>query len=101
MLLFSENGRQNIKVIEAGTDTIIEVGKVPVIVKEESSQSRVNAMQVESVQRNTMMKQIASAPIDPFDQCNFTTSEGLHVSWKYGNIAEQRVSILLIISNDP
>ena len=101
MLLFSENGRQNIKVIEAETDTIIEVGKVPVIVKEELSQSRVKAMQAESLQRNTMMKQIASAPIDPFDQCNFTTSEGLHVSWKYGNIAEQRVSILLIISNDP
>ena len=101
MLLFSENGRQNIKVIEAETDTIIEISKVPVIVKEESSQSRVKAMQAESLQRNTMMKQIASAPIDPFDQCNFTTSEGLHVSWKYGNIAEQRVSILLIISNDP
>ena len=97
MLVFSENGRQNIKGIEAGTNTIIEVSKVPAIIKEESNQAEVEAMRAERAQRNTKMKKVPSAPLDPFDQCNFTTSEGLNVSWKYGNIEQQRVSILSIL----
>ena len=97
MLLFSENGRQNIKGIEAGTNTIIEVSKVPAIIKKESNQAEVEAMRAERAQRNTKMKNVPSAPLDPFDQCNFSTSEGLNVSWKYGNIEQQRVSILSIL----
>ena len=100
MLVFSENGRQNIKGIEAGTNTIIEVSKVPAIIKEESNQAEVEAMRAERAQRNTKMKKVPSAPLDPFDQCNFTTSKGLNVSWKYGNIEQQRVSILSILKKN-
>ena len=90
-LLFSEDGLLNIKGIEAGTNTIIEARKGPTIMKKESSQAEVEAMRVERAQEK---KPITTAPLDPFDQCNFTTSEGLNVSWKYGNIAQQRVSTL-------
>ena len=93
-LLFSEGGQLNIKGIEAGTNTIIEAHKGPTIMKKESSQAEVEAMRVERAQEK---KQITSAPLDPFDQCNFTTSEGLNVSWKYGNIAQQRVSTLFYV----
>ena len=90
-LLLSEDGLLNIKGIEAGTNTIIEARKGPTIMKKESSQAEVEAMRVERTQEK---KQITTAPLDPFDQCNFTTSEGLSVLWKYGNIAQQRVSTL-------
>ena len=88
-LLFSEDGQLNIKGIEAGTNTIIEVCKGLTTMKKESSHAEVEAMRVEKAQGK---KLVTVAPTDPFDQCNFTTSEGLNVSWKYGNIAEQRVS---------
>ena len=56
----------------------------------ESSHTEVEAMRVERAQGK---KQVTVAPTDPFDQCNFTTSKGLNVLWKYGNIAEQRADI--------
>ena len=58
----------------------------------ESSHAEVESMRVERVQGK---KQVAVAPTDPFDQCNFTTREGVDVSWKYGNIAEQWAYILV------
>ena len=94
-LLFSEDGQLNIKGIEAGTNTIIEVCKGLTTMKKESSHAEVEAMRVERAQGK---KLVTVAPTDPFDQCNFTTSKGLNVSWKYGNIAEQRVSKLFNIN---
>ncbi len=90
-LFFSENGQRNIKGIEAGSNAIIEVSKEPITMEKESTQAEVEAIRAERAQGKSKMQQVSS--MDVFDQCNFTTREGLNVSWKYGNIAQERVSI--------
>jgi hypothetical protein len=94
-LFSNEDGQRNIKGIEAGCNVKIEVVKGLGGVKEESTQVDVEAIRAERVQGKGEIKQVPATPVDPFDQCNFTTMEGLNVSWKYGNIAQERVSILL------
>ena len=90
-LFFGENGQRNIKEIEAGSNAIIEVGKEPATIEKESTQAEVEAIRAERAQGKSKMQQVQS--MDVFDQCNFTTREGLNVSWKYGNIAQEHVSI--------
>ena len=92
-LFFGENGRRNIKEIEAGSNVIIEISKEPNVVKKEYTQDEVETIQAERAQDRSKIRQAPS--MDPFDQCNFTTREGLKVSWKYGNIAQERVCTLL------
>jgi hypothetical protein len=94
-LFSNEDGQRNIKGIEAGCNVKIEVVKGLVGVKEESTQVDVEAIRAQRVQGKREIKQVPATPVDPFDQCKFTTMEGLNVSWKYGNIAQERVSILL------
>ena len=89
-LFFSENGQRNIKGIEAGSNAIIEVSK-EVSITEKPTQVAVEGIRAER-EGKSKMQQVQS--MDAFDQCNFTTREGLKVSWKYGNIAEERVSTL-------
>ncbi len=91
-LFFSENGQRNIKGIEAGSNAIIEVGKEPTAIEKESTKAEVEAIRAERAQGKSTMQQVQS--MDAFDQCNFTTREGLNVSWKYGNIAHESVSTL-------
>ena len=92
-LFFSENGRRNIKEIEAGRNVIIEISKEPNVVKKESTQAEVETIRAEQAQEKSKIHKAPST--DPFDQCNFTTREGLTVSWKYGNIAQERADILV------
>ena len=92
--LFSdENGQRNIKGIEADSNVKIEVVKVDV--EEESTQIDVDAIRIDRSKEKEKVQLVPSptAPADPFDQCNFTTREGLKVAWKYGNIAQESVSI--------
>ena len=91
-LLFSENGLRNIKGIEAGSNAIIEISKEPIMEKE-STLAEVTAIRVERAKEKSKVPRAPSR--DPFDQCNFTTREGLQVSWKYGNIAQERVCTIL------
>ena len=91
-LFLSENGQRNIKGIEAGSNAIIKLSKAPSTVEKESTHAEVEAIRAERVQGKSKVRQ--EILNDPFDQCNFTTKEGLKVSWKYGNIAQERVSIL-------
>ena len=93
-LFFGENGQRNIKGIETATNTIIKLSKAPSTVEKESTQAEVEAIRAERAQGKSKVRQAPSR--DTFDQCNFTTSEGLQVSWKYGNIAHERVCTLLI-----
>ena len=87
-LFFGENGQRNIKGIETATNTIIKLSKAPSTVEKETSQAEVDAIRAERARK----RKIRQAPsMDPFDQCNFTTNEGLKISWKYGNIAQERV----------
>ena len=92
-LFFSKDGQRNIKGIEAGSNVKVEVVKCLEGVEKESNHFDVEAIRAERKKRE--IKQVAATPLDPFDQSNFTTREGLNVSWKYGNIAKERVSILL------
>ena len=92
-LFFSKDGQRNIKGIEAGSNVKVEVVKCLEGVEKESNHFDVEAIRAEREKRE--IKQLAATPLDPFDQSNFTTREGLNVSWKYGNIAKERVSILL------
>ena len=92
-LIFSEDGKLSIKGIEAGTNTIVEVCKGLTTMKKESTHEEVEAMRVERGK-----KQVTANPRDLFDQCSFTTSKGVNVSWKYGNIAEQQVSKLFNVN---
>ena len=94
-LFFNEDGQRNIKGIEAGKNVKIEVVKSLMNEKEESNQVNVEVLRAERGKRELK----PAAPVDPFDQCNFTTKEGLNVSWKYGNIAQERVSIIITVSN--
>jgi triphosphoribosyl-dephospho-CoA synthetase len=77
------------------------VGKRLTATQKESAQGVVEAVRAEQAhakkkKRRKKRKQVSpSAPTDPFDQCSFTTMEGLKVSWKYGNIAQERVSTYL------
>lgn len=91
-LFISEGGVQNIKGIE-----VVRNVKIEVIMTEKALPkycSDVIAKQVEKEDYKSATSQVAGIPSDPFNQCNFTTSEGLDVSWKYGNIAQESVSIL-------
>ena len=93
--LFSdENGQRNIKGIEAESNVKIEVVKDAVDVEKESAKVDVEAIRADRSKEEENV-QVPAAPADPFDQCNFTTREGLKVSWKYGNIERERVSILV------
>lgn len=92
--LFSdENGQRNIKGIEAESNVKIEVVQVAVDVEKESSQADVDAIRADRSKEKEKV-QVPAAPADPFDQCNFTTREGLKVSWKYGDISQESVSML-------
>ncbi|XP_046843184.1 protein mono-ADP-ribosyltransferase PARP14-like [Xenia sp. Carnegie-2017] len=33
--------------------------------------------------------------VEPFNVCNFTTKEGLEVSWKYGDLAKEKADVLV------
>mgnify|MGYP002803931348 FL=1 len=92
-LFFGENGQRNIKGIETATNTIIKLSKVPSTVEKESTQAEIEAIRAERAQGKSKVRQENLK--DPFDQCNFTTNEGLQVSWKYGNIAQERADILV------
>jgi hypothetical protein len=97
-LFFSEHGQRNIKGIEAGSNAVIEVGKRLTTTQKESTQGVVETIRAEQAYAKSKMKQVSPSELmDPFDQCNFTTMEGLKVSWKYGNIAQERVSTLLYL----
>ena len=90
--LFSdENGQRNIKGIEADSNVKIEVINVAVDVQKESPQVDVDAIRADRKEKDKV--QVSTTPADPFDQCNFTTGEGLKIAWKYGNIAQESVSI--------
>ena len=91
-LFFSEDGQRNIKGIEAGRNVKIEVEKCPVEAEDNSAQVDVDALRTEREEGKREIKQCPTTPGDPFDECKFTTREGLDVSWKYGNIAQERVS---------
>ena len=94
-LCFSENGQRNTKGIEAGSNAIIEVTQSSTTETKESSKAEVETIRAEREQEKFRMKLVnQSSSMDPFDQCNFTTNEGLNVSWKYGDIAHEPVSIL-------
>ena len=92
-LFFGENGTRNIKGIEAGSNAIIEIDKEPSNMEKETTQAEVDAIQAERAQGKNKIRQATS--MDPFDRCNFTTNEGLRISWKYGNIAQERVCTIL------
>ncbi|XP_028412718.1 uncharacterized protein LOC114535634 [Dendronephthya gigantea] len=93
-LFSSENGRRNIKGIEADSNIIIVVADDHTKVEAETWFD-VGAIRTERLRERREIKQVPVAPVDPFDQCNFTTREGLAVSWKYGNIARERADILV------
>jgi hypothetical protein len=98
-LFFRENGQRNIKGIEAGSNVIIKVDKELDTVEKESTQAEVEAIRAERARGKSKISQVPST--DPFDQCNFTTNEGLNVSCNYGNIAYERVSTMNIIIISP
>ena len=91
-LFFSEDGQRNIKGIEAGSNVKIEVENGPSV--KNLNQIDVEVLRTEREEGMREIKQRPATPGDPFDHCKFTTREGLDVSWKYGNIAQERVSIL-------
>ena len=94
-LCISENGQRNIKGIEAGSNAIIEVIQSSTTETKESSKAEVENIRAQREQEKFRIKLVnQSSLMDPFDQCNFTTNEGLNVSWKYGDIAHEPVSIL-------
>jgi hypothetical protein len=97
-LFFSENGERNIKGIEAGSNVIMKVDKELDTVEKESTQAEVEAIRAERAQGKSKISQVLST--DPFDQCNFTTNEGLNVSWKYGNIAQEYVSTIIVLAKN-
>lgn len=81
-LMFGENGKRNVKGIEDETNVVIEVIELADSARDEG---------IKNENMTSMTASAVSNPVDPFDVCKFITNEGLNVSWKYGNIAEERV----------
>ena len=91
-----DDGQRIIKSIEVESDVKIEVIKKDSLsVEIKSTQADVEAIRAQREEAKKV-KQTPPAPMDPFDQCNFTTNKGLNVSWKYGNIAAERVSMYCV-----
>ena len=87
-LMFGESGLQEVKSMEAKYNAVIDVTKGRQILANETEQTKLSELRVIREKE----KKTKAAPLDPFDECNFTTSEGIKVWWKYGNIAYENVS---------
>ena len=102
-LLFSETGQPYLKVIEMKNNVVIEMKRELRKSVKETSQTEVKTLRDELVKEK--MKRLSLADDrskfaietktteSTYDLCNFTTNEGLRISWKYGNIANETVSI--------
>ena len=88
-LMFGESGLQKVKNMEAKYNAVIDVAKGRQTLANETRQTELSELRVIREKE----KKTKAAPLDPFDECNFTTSEGIKVWWKYGNIALEKVSI--------
>ena len=89
-LMFSESGQQKVKSMEAKYNAVIDVTKGRQTLGNETTHTELSELRVIREKE----KKTKATPLDPFDECNFTTSEGIKVWWKYGNIAYENVSIL-------
>lgn len=102
-LLSSETGQRYMKLIEIEKNLIIEVtreqrkgaivdtSKIEVeSIRKELEREREKKISLEENRRKSVIntKSVEST----YDLCNFSTKEGIRVSWKYGNIANETVS---------
>lgn len=88
-LLFNELGERNIKVIEVSNDVTV---KLTFGDKENIENFDINGIRTLR-DKTSKDEETLKYSFEPFDNCNFITNEGLKVSWKYGDLANETVSI--------
>ena len=102
-LLYDKTGQRHMKVIEMERNVIFEIsseGKKEVkeassieleVLRKELEKEQGRKFSIEDSHRKsaTDCKTVGCT----YGLCNFTTKEGLRVSWKYGNIADESVSV--------
>lgn len=91
-LFFNEDGQRNLKSIEVQTNVILRVT--------DSNKEIIQKLDIEGIRSERIRfgkdSAVPQKPSDPYDVCNFNTKEGLTVSWKYGDLAKEKASIILI-----
>lgn len=100
-LLLGENGRRNVKLIEMEKKVVIEMSKRAKDGVISTRQDEVDCFEKEErcvmeekkkYREETRQESLDSQTVESvYDLCNFTTAEGVKVSWKYGNIAKEKV----------
>lgn len=90
-LFLNEHGQRNLKGIEVDANVKIKVT--------DSHQDIIEQFDTDSIRskREKYKKDAAASKktLEPFDECDFTTKEGLKVSWKYGDLAKEKVIIIV------
>lgn len=81
-LLSSENGKLILKGIETENNVVIEI---------------LNDFGSSADVMNFTRETADLVDNEPFNVCNFKTTEGINVSWKYGNIERERVRVNLCV----
>ncbi|XP_046851430.1 protein mono-ADP-ribosyltransferase PARP14-like isoform X2 [Xenia sp. Carnegie-2017] len=79
-LLSSENGKLILKGIETENNVVIEI---------------LNGFGSSADVMNFTRETAGLVDNEPFNVCNFKTTEGINVSWKYGNIERERADVLV------
>ena len=101
-LLLSETaGQPYLKIIEMKNDVVIEMTSERREGVKEISQKEVKSLRDELEKEKKKKSSLAddrsrftakTKTESSYDLCNFTTNEGIRVSWKHGNIADETVS---------
>ena len=102
-LLLSETaGQPYLKIIEMKNDVVIEMTSEQREGVKEISQKEVKSLRDELEKEKKKKSSLADdrsrftaktkTVESSYDLCNFTTNEGIRVSWKHGNIADETVS---------
>ena len=102
-LLYGVTGQRHMKVIEIERNVIIEISSERKKKVKETSRIEIEVLRKElEKEQDTKFSSEESHRTSvtdcktvgcTYDLCNFTTKEGLRVSWKYGNIAHESVSV--------
>ena len=102
-LLLGEKGLRNIKLIEMENKVTIELRKRVNDGVIETRQDEIDRIERDEKhmmeERKRSREEARQKSVDDqatgciYDLCNFTTAEGLKVSWKYGNIGKEKVRL--------